>query len=342
MLVSISIKKDFIYYIIFIILKIFYSLIKNITVGPNMYLFIYHICGIVLVIFYISEKLFLNKYNSMNEKKLLFIDKKTKNKKMFKIISLIVCLIILYITHDYKLSWIRFKFDDIEYYIAITLLIIIIELLFFKNYIYSHQILSIIMIIILFFVKFGLKYLHSPPKLIYILAIVKYYCYCFNLHLLKYMDTEYFINIYLLSFITSIFRLIQYFIENLSILLPELTYDTFPIMIYYFFTILFDHFLFYRVVIKLGPIHAFMCNILSYVVVNIYKFNYNIFIMILLIISSLIYLEVLELNFCGLNYNIRKNIGKRGDEEKTNELATDKSISSNHSNRSSDYKLFYK
>ena len=147
----------------------------------------------------------------MNEKKLFFINKKTKNKTIFKIISLIICLTLLYFIYDYKFSWTDI-FDEIEYYITITLLIIIIELLFFKNYIYSHQILSIIMIILLLIVKFGLKYLHSPPKLIYILAIVKYYCYCFNLHLLKYMDTEYFINIYLLSFITSIFRLIQYFI----------------------------------------------------------------------------------------------------------------------------------
>ena len=336
MLISISIQKDYIYYIIFIILKIFYSLMQSIISSTNIYLFLYHICGIFLIIFYIIEKHSSDDYNFMIKKN-KFIYEKTQNKKNnFKIISLIAFLIIFYVVYDYKFSWINFKLDYIEYYITIVLLLIIIEIFFFKKYIYSHQIISIIMIIILSFFKFGLKFLQSPPKLIHILVILKYYCYCFNLYLLKYMDTKYFINIYLLSCITSIFRLIQYLIENFNILIPELKNNNILNTLYYFFTILIDHFLIYKVIIKLGPIHGCMCNILSYVVVNFIILKNDRFIMILLIISSLIYLEVLELNFYGLNKNIKKNIEKRGEEDKESELSNeDKTKSLNDSNFSS-------
>ena len=51
-----------------------------------------------------------------------------------------------------------------------------------------------------------------------------------------------------------------------------------------------------------------------------YKLPFIIFIInivqnFLAIIGCLIYLEIIELNFCGFNFNLRKNIMKRSDED---------------------------
>ena len=46
-----------------------------------------------------------------------------------------------------------------------------------------------------------------------------------------------------------------------------------------------------------------------------------------MILSCLVYLEILVLNFCGLSENIRKNIAKRENEELNNDLSQNDSLS---------------
>ena len=61
-----------------------------------------------------------------------------------------------------------------------------------------------------------------------------------------------------------------------------------------------------------------------YIIKNTVYVILNIF----LILSCLIYLEILVLNFCGLSENIRENIEKRGIENLNNDLnQTDSTIS---------------
>ena len=78
-------------------------------------------------------------------------------------------------------------------------------------------------------------------------------------------------------------------------------------IIYYYF-----HF---HVIKKLGPIHSTIIDIISYCIIKLYYHSLpynNIINLFLCIISLLIYLEIIELNFCGLNENIKIEIEERG------------------------------
>ena len=93
-------------------------------------------------------------------------------------------------------------------------------------------------------------------------------------------------------------------------------------IIYYYF-----HF---HVIKKLGPIHSTIIDIISYCIIKLYYHSlpYNDIIYLLLyLFSLLIYLEIIELNFCGLNENIKIEIEKRGKIE-TNILLVNTTTSS--------------
>ena len=72
------------------------------------------------------------------------------------------------------------------------------------------------------------------------------------------------------------------------------------------------------------PIHSYMTDYISYLIfekVFIEKVKISDILMITCIISSLIYLEIIILNFCNLNKNIRTNIEERSNIEINHELA---------------------
>jgi hypothetical protein len=73
---------------------------------------------------------------------------------------------------------------------------------------------------------------------------------------------------------------------------------------------MFNVYLEFKIISELGPIHRFMTDFISIYISNIIldkKFDL-ILIGLLLIICCLIYLEIIQLNFCDLNENIRINI----------------------------------
>ena len=90
----------------------------------------------------------------------------------------------------------------------------------------------------------------------------------------------------------------------------------------YFFLYLSKNFFKYKIISNLDSIHYF---ITFYVIQSIFDFTLDLHIIyiilnIFLILSCLIYLEILVLNFCGLSENIRENIEKRGIEDFNYEL----------------------
>ena len=91
----------------------------------------------------------------------------------------------------------------------------LIEIIIFKKEFYSHQIISFIIFIILYFYTF-----YQQFKLFYILDILQYYSYSLSLNLIKYINTKYFINIYLLASIHGITVLIALLIQNYKSLFP--------------------------------------------------------------------------------------------------------------------------
>ena len=66
------------------------------------------------------------------------------------------------------------------------------------------------------------------------------------------------------------------------------------------------------------PIHTKICAYFSIIVYWFYEASYNIpaiLIIIFSIISSMIYLEIIELDFCEFNKDIKLKISNRGDIE---------------------------
>ena len=65
-----------------------------------------------------------------------------------------------------------------------------------------------------------------------------------------------------------------------------------------------------------------MSELISYFLFREKKSNIiSIIINLLLIISCSVYLEILELNFCNLNQNTKKNIENRAEQENVNQLS---------------------
>ena len=213
------------------------------------------------------------------------------------------------------------KIKEIEYFIIMILFLMIIEIIVFNNNFYSHQIISIIIVFIIFLyhIIINLKNL----KLYYIIIILQYYSKSFSFLLIKYINENYFINIYYLAFIHGIFGLIQLYIQNNINYLLQIS-DKYYIILSYFIIMYINNFLYYKIISKLGPIHSYMTDYISYLIfekVFIEKVKISDILMITCIISSLIYLEIIILNFCNLNKNIRTNIEERSNIEINHELA---------------------
>lgn len=84
--------------------------------------------------------------------------------------------------------------------------------------------------------------------------------------------------------------------------------------------LIFDYLHFYvlKKYTPIPPIHTKICEFFSLIVYWLYVGNYYISVVLIIIfniISSMIYLEIIELNFCELNKNLKTKICNRGDYE---------------------------
>ncbi len=95
-------------------------------------------------------------------------------------------------------------------------------------------------------------------------------------------------------------------------------------IILYFIMMLINNFYFYKIISILNAFHPLMIDyltsiILEMVIIEEVKLNDSI-LLLLTIIFILIYLEIIKLNFCSLNENIKENIIERGENEIIKEL----------------------
>ena len=222
----------------------------------------------------------------------------------------------------------KFKIDNlfvIEHYNVVFFLLVFIELIFFKKYIYSHHIISII---ITFIIVIYYRCINDF-KFTYLYFILQCYCNCFCFLLIKYISTKYFINIYLLGSLIGIPGLIQFYRSSFFKEIKE------NILFYVLLFILFvfHNFIYCVVIFKIGVIVAIIPNSISSFIIQIIIGNFKIYeivLFVLFFISCLIYLEILELKFWGLNKNITKNIIERGKDEINIDLRmSDASLTSN-------------
>ena len=135
---------------------------------------------------------------------------------------------------------------------------------------------------------------------------------------------KYFFNIYLLAGINGIFGFIQYYIRY-KFNFPQFNLYNICLIIILFILLMINVYLEFKIILELGPIHRFMTDFISiYIQEIIFDKKFDLILIgLLLIICCLIYLEIIQLNFCNLNKNTKINIEKRMDEEKINELTRD-------------------
>ena len=200
----------------------------------------------------------------------------------------------------------------IELDIDILTLFLINNLCFEKN-IYSHQLISIIMNIIILIFGFYFKIKIIIHNLI--LYILSSYMYSFYFLLIKYLNTNYFINIYLLGsvggIISLIVKIIFHVINNNKIIDLDLT--PIFILIFSFIVAFFYHFINYKIIFELNPFYFYIFDDISFFIFILMDKVLSIqsIAIIIILISLLIYIEIIELNFCDLNYNTKKKIMER-------------------------------
>ena len=228
-----------------------------------------------------------------------------------------------YVIYNYISNLRNNEFSVIEHYNMLFFLFVLIELIFFKKYIYSHHIISTIIPFIIVIYYRWMKDFKSTY-----FFILQYYCNCFCFLLIKYISTKYFINIYLLGSLIGIPGLIQFYRSSFFKDIKENTL----ICVLLFILLVFNNFIYFVVIFKIGVIVAIIPKSIVSFITEIIKGKppiYEIILIVLFFISCLIYLEILELKFCGLNKNITKNIIKRGNDEMNIDLImSDASITS--------------
>ncbi len=239
------------------------------------------------------------------------------NNLSLEIIILIISCLIFKGVFDYEIDFRLFsdKYQFLEENAMIILFLFLLNLIIFKKHFYNHHFISIIIvIIIIIFIR-----CESTIELSYIIFILKYYSFSFNLLLIKYINTKYFVNIYLLGSIIGLSTVIQEIIMYFDY---DIDFSFSFSFFIYFFLYLGKNFLKYKIISNLDSIHYF---IMFYIIQSIFDFTLDLNIIyiilnIFLILSGLVYLEILVLNFCGLSKNIRENIEKRGIEDFDYEL----------------------
>ena len=267
-----------------------------------------HFSKIFLIIFYLIEKQ---------------LSKKTKGEKKYiskNLLILLLCTITLSIIYNYFRIFFPYNEESYEMIILIQLLFFyFFHSLIFEKQIYKHQILSItINLFLIVFYIFNKWLLNLKLIIIIIFSYVSSY----SLILVKYINQKYFISIYILGsmngLIDSIFTLYQ-LKEN--IFFENINFGIILLILFNLLLNLFLYYVFYQIIMKLGPIYAFMSGAIGYDILNIIIEIVNltnllhIIFLLTTLLSALIYLEFLELNFYDLNHNLKKKIIQRNNFE---------------------------
>ena len=311
-------KKGFIFCLLIIIFHLFSRIIEssNLIIEDN-FTILKRVSQISVIFVFIIEKQYTKKFiqntespNYDNFKEYLFPQDK------------IISLIIFSIVFDFLANFFVIKqyFSFFEYYGNI-LIVFLIEMFLFQKKIFSHHYISLVIylfIIIFFQSTFYTTFIE------FILLLLKFilngYCFYFSLFLIKYLNTNYFVSVYLLGSFIGIERLLfQIFIIKIdfSKIYNFTNNNIFSINIIYIILRFFYYYLYYTIISKLEPIYLYINDTIVLLLLqfildenNKYKIkNINlILITIITIISCFIFNEVIELNFCGLNKNTKQNI----------------------------------
>ena len=306
---------------LFFILLFLFSSIIFLSIAPYYFSNRYNkplisISQLFLIIFYLVEK----KLSKTVKIRYSRLSEKTKKEQTYKKYLIFFTPVIFYLISSY-ISIFKKTQNLIERRIFQVFFFLIIDILFFKKQRYAHQIFSTIPFIIYKFIYFVKGF-----NLQLLFVFLSNYSYAFSFLLVKYINTKYFINVYIFSFIFGLIEFILLLIKGI----PFQFFFTDLLYIIYFIGVTVNSYLFYYILNKLSPTHSIIFQYIGLSIsmdfIEYFSNIEQIIISIIFIIFSFIYLEIIELNFCNLNSNLKKNIMKR--EENKDYIIVDNSIAS--------------
>jgi hypothetical protein len=202
---------------------------------------------------------------------------------------------------------------------------IIIDIIFFKKTIFLHHKISLFTLLLVLLIKGIYQFERFTNILLIPKIFLTNYSFSFSIFLIKYLNTYYFLNIYLIGGIVGIFNLI--FDIILSLINSKLKDDflmkkfNFLYLILLFFINFLYHFLFYQILYKLGPIQSLISIKFAMLIYCFYFFlKEEIIFNSIPILLTLLYLEIIVFNCCGINENIDLNVINRGEKGLNNLL----------------------
>lgn len=330
MLINFHLQKDYILFLLCIISSFLLELLMKLKVleidnsNANIAQF-YKSLGqfFLIILFFVENKILdssvLHEKSFENEIQLKNISKQSIK---FIIISIILDYISL-ICYNKALNMKDFKLMSLEMYLQFTCFFLIEKKIISKSNMYSHHYLSfflnIITMIVLFISLNEFNSLNSYFMIVYILY--NSYCYAFTNLFIKYINKFYFMNIYFLASIFGIFECIFQIIVGREKFLPFNAWCI-PIMILSFF----NFFLFFYLTEKFNPIIVnlskntgeYLFRWFWFAEKTFKFFTLMLIVIILNIIIYMIYLEIMALNFLGLNKNFTREIEERAERETKN------------------------
>ena len=306
MFIKFHINREFFYFLLFVPISLIdKGVLKFISKTQLIIDIINNFSMCCLIIFYFYQILYSR-------------EKNTKNKTIisYNIILLIACCILFDLNHLWLLKFNQNNKSLKEIFFVVIFLLI--DIIVFNKNIYSHHILSnmIMIIISLIMYIFYSKHLLNFIISLYFI-ILESYCYSFQYLLIYYLNSHYFINVFLMGSIIGTSELIYNIIVFVTQDEKKIIY-TFPFLMFIFIIKFFYHFLFFLIIYKISPIHAFLCYSISSMMFNFIFEKREIFYISLgffLILSIMIYLEIIEIQCFGLIKNIKNKIIERSNKE---------------------------
>ncbi len=303
MLIKINLDKRFFLIIYFIIISFINESFKAVynKIDQEVKL-IQSLSQIYLIFFYLYEKKILK-----NEQ-----FKMELNSAIIVLAYLIFIQILLFIENFLK----KYQLQDNDYSFYNITFIILIEIFVFKTKKYIHHIIACVINIIILLIYVIYKF-----NKLFLYQIIKCYCNSFSTLLIEYLNLNYFINIFLLGCIKGIMELIfsiflMFYYENFILNKVDIKL----IIVIFLINFLF-YFLYYKTILKLGSVYTFLCFYTSSLIIYLARLP-KIFIEIILFtivtISNCLYLEIIELNFWGLNKYYKKKIYERAIKDTNN------------------------
>ena len=321
MFVLIHLEWNYFYILIFFIINLIeYLLEKTQNEMNNLIKSTSLFC---LIIFYFIEKFNSKKQiNDLNihNQRAFILEEKSSKKRNYDIFIISLCFIILNIMAEIPFERLmKNGIFNVDILFEIPFLILL-KNIFHKKKFYSHHLLSMIINGILSILMLSLYY--NELKYFYISTLFLFldcYCYSFYLLLIEYLNYKYYISIYLLGSLVGISRFFYYITINImrNIHFEKIEYR----MILIFVNYIINQYLYFTIIIKCSPIHAIIGECITMISVTLFidKKTTNRIIFIILsfiyLLSTLVFMEIIELNFCNLNNNLKIKIESRANQE---------------------------